>query len=345
MTQARGYAAQTAKAPLAPWTFSRRAVGPQDVAINIRYCGICHSDLHQARDEWGGALFPMVPGHEITGVVTQVGPQVTALKVGDPVGVGCMVNSCRTCPSCLRGDEQYCDGPVSWTYNGLEQDRTTPTYGGYSDHIVVDSRFVLRIPTGMPLDAAAPLLCAGITTYSPLKHWRVGAGHRLGVIGLGGLGHMAVKLGVAMGAHVTVFSRSDAKRADTRRLGAHEYVATDGGVTGLKKSFDFLLDTVSAPHSIEDLLECLKTDGTLILVGVPEKPYAVGAGSLIMQRRRLVGSLIGGIRETQEMLDFCGAQNVVSDIEVIPMQQVNKAYERLLKADVRYRFVLDLSTL
>lgn len=345
MIKTQGYAAAHAKAPLEPFTFSRRDVGPNDVSIQIRYCGICHSDLHQARNEWGGSVYPMVPGHEITGTVAQVGAQVTGFRVGDSVGVGCFVDSCRSCAACRRGEEQYCDGPLSWTYNGYERDGTTPTYGGYSDRIVVDARYVLRIPSGLPLDAAAPLLCAGITTYSPLKQWGVGPGHRLAVLGLGGLGHMGVKLGVALGAHVTVLSRSEAKRADALRLGAHDYVATSGDLSRLQASFDFILDTVSAPHAIDTLLGCLKTDGTLILVGVPETPHAVSAMPLIMKRRRIAGSLIGGIKETQEMLDFCAAKHVVSDIELVPIQQVNQAYERLLRADVRYRFVIDLGTL
>ncbi len=345
MIPTHGYAAVSATAPLAPFSFSRRAVGPQDVLIRIRYCGICHSDLHQARNEWGGSIYPMVPGHEITGTVTQVGEAVRTVKAGNAVGVGCFVDSCRTCPACVSGDEQYCDGAVSWTYNGYERDGRTPTYGGYSDQIVVDSRYVLRIPPGLPLDRAAPLLCAGITTYSPLKHWGVGPGHRLAVVGLGGLGHMAVKLGAAMGARVTVLSRSEAKREDALRLGATDFASTAVDLSPRHRTFDFVLDTVSAPHPIDPLVECLKTDGTLILVGAPDKPLSVGAMPFIMRRRRLSGSLIGGIRETQEMLEFCAAHGTPADIDVIPIQQVNAAYERMLRGDVRYRFVIDLASL
>ncbi len=345
MIPASGYAVESATAPLAPFRFTRRAVGPRDVLIHIRYCGICHSDLHQARNEWGGSIYPMVPGHEITGAVLEVGRAVTAFTVGDPVGVGCMVDTCRTCPACRSGDEPYCEAHPTWTYNSYERDGVTPTYGGYSDRIVVDERYVLRIPPALPLDRAAPLLCAGITTYSPLLQWGIGAGHRLAVVGLGGLGHMAVQLGAARGAAVTVLSRSEAKRPDALRLGATDFVCTAGDLEPVHRTFDFILDTVSAPHAIDSLLECLKTDGTLILVGAPDKPLAVGAMPLIMRRRRLAGSLIGGIEETQAMLDFCAAKGVAADIEVIPIQRLNTAYERMLQADVRYRFVIDLASL
>lgn len=347
MIDVRGYAARTAKSRLAPFTFSRRKVGRQDVLIGIRYCGICHSDVHQARDEWGGSIFPMVPGHEIVGVVERVGASVKQFTVGQMVGVGCFVDSCRTCPQCKKGQEQYCEGHLSFTYNGKERDGVTPTYGGYSTKVVVDQRYVLRIPKQLRPEEAAPLLCAGITTYSPLRHWGVGKTHRLAVVGLGGLGHMAVKLGKALGAHVTVLSHSDKKRHDAKRLGAKDFFKTSDPktFTTLAKRFDFILDTVSAPHDLDAQLELLKTDGTMILVGVPDKPAQLGAFPLILKRRRLVGSLIGGIQETQEMLDFCAKHKCGADVEVIPIQQVNEAYDRVVRGDVRYRFVIDMSSL
>ncbi len=347
MIDVKGYAARTAKSRLAPFTFSRRDVGRQDVLIAIRYCGICHSDVHQARDEWGGSIFPMVPGHEIVGVVEQVGSSVKQFKVGQMVGVGCFVDSCRTCPQCKKGQEQYCEGHLAFTYNGKERDGVTPTYGGYSSKVVVDQRYVLRIPKQLRPEEAAPLLCAGITTYSPLHHWGVGKKHRLAVVGLGGLGHMAVKIGNALGAHVTVLSHSDKKRRDAKRLGAKEFYKTSDPktFTTLSKQFDFILDTVSAPHDLDAQLELLKTDGTMILVGVPDKPAQLGAFPLILRRRRLVGSLIGGIQETQEMLDFCAKHKCGADVEVIPIQHVNDAYDRLVRGDVRYRFVIDMSSL
>lgn len=347
MMDVKGYAARTAKSRLAPFTFSRRDVGRQDVLIAIRYCGICHSDVHQARDEWGGSMFPMVPGHEIVGVVERVGASVKQFKVGQMVGVGCFVDSCRTCPQCKKGEEQYCEGHISFTYNGKERDGVTPTYGGYSTKVVVDQRYVLRIPKQLRPEEAAPLLCAGITTYSPLHHWGVGKTHRLAVVGLGGLGHMAVKIGKALGAHVTVLSHSDKKRRDAKRLGAKEFYKTSDPktFTTLAKHFDFILDTVSAPHDLDAQLELLKTDGTMILVGVPDKPAQLGAFPLILKRRRLVGSLIGGIQETQEMLDFCAKHRCGADVEVIPIQKVNEAYDRLVRGDVRYRFVIDMHSL
>ena len=347
MIDVKGYAARTAKSRLASFTFSRRDVGRQDVLIAIRYCGICHSDVHQARDEWGGSIFPMVPGHEIVGVVEQVGSSVKQFKVGQMVGVGCFVDSCRTCPQCKKGQEQYCEGHLAFTYNGKERDGVTPTYGGYSSKVVVDQRYVLRIPKQLRPEEAAPLLCAGITTYSPLHHWGVGKKHRLAVVGLGGLGHMAVKIGNALGAHVTVLSHSDKKRRDAKRLGAKEFYKTSDPktFTTLAKQFDFILDTVSAPHDLDAQLELLKTDGTMILVGVPDKPAQLGAFPLILRRRRLVGSLIGGIQETQEMLDFCAKHKCGADVEVIPIQHVNDAYDRLVRGDVRYRFVIDMGSL
>ncbi|WP_447974629.1 NAD(P)-dependent alcohol dehydrogenase [Nitrospira sp. Kam-Ns4a] len=347
MRETRGYAAMTAGAPLAPFTFFRRDVGPYDVLIQIRYCGICHSDIHQARDEWGGSLFPMVPGHEIVGTVSEVGSAVTAFTVGDTAGVGCFVDSCRECPQCQNGIEQYCEGHLVLTYNGTEKDGHTPTYGGYSSQIVVDERYVLRVPRELPPERAAPLLCAGITTYSPLRHWGVGNGHQLAVVGLGGLGHMAVKIGAALGAEVTVLSHSETKRLDAKRLGAADFIlsADPGGLSRLGRRFDFIIDTVSAPHDINAYLNVLKTDGTMILVGAPAERIPLGAFSLLLRRRRLVGSLIGGIRETQEMLEFCAQHQIPADVEVIPIQQVNEAYERMLRGDVRYRFVIDLGSL
>ncbi len=347
MIDVKGYAARTAKSRLASFTFSRRDVGRQDVLIAIRYCGICHSDVHQARDEWGGSIFPMVPGHEIVGVVERVGSSVKQFKIGQMVGVGCFVDSCRTCPQCKKGQEQYCEGHLAFTYNGKERDGVTPTYGGYSTKVVVDQRYVLRIPKQLRPEEAAPLLCAGITTYSPLHHWGVGKKHRLAVVGLGGLGHMAVKIGTALGAHVSVLSHSDKKRRDAKRLGAKDFYKTSDPktFTTLARRFDFILDTVSAPHDLDAQLELLKTDGTMILVGVPDKPAQLGAFPLILRRRRLVGSLIGGIQETQEMLDFCAKHKCGADVEVIPIQHVNDAYDRLVRGDVRYRFVIDMGSL
>ncbi len=347
MIDVKGYAALTAQSPLAPFTFSRREVGRQDVLIAIRYCGICHSDVHQARDEWGGSLFPMVPGHEIVGTVEKVGASVKQFKVGQMVGVGCFVDSCRTCPQCKKGLEQYCEGHLTFTYNSKERDGVTPTYGGYSTKVVVDQRYLVRIPKRLRPEEAAPLLCAGITTYSPLRYWKVGKKHRLAVVGLGGLGHMAVKIGKALGAHVTVLSHSDKKRLDAKRLGAKDFYKTSDPdtFTTLSKQFDFILDTVSAPHDLNAHLELLKTDGTMILVGVPDKPAQLGAFPLILKRRRLVGSLIGGIQETQDMLDFCAKHRIGADVEVVSIQQVNEAYDRLVRGDVRYRFVIDMSSL
>ncbi len=340
------YAAPAANAPLAPAVIERRTPGPHDVLIDIRYCGVCHSDLHQVKDEWGGARFPMVPGHEIVGTVAQVGAEVRRWKVGDTVGVGCFVDSCRVCEACEAGEEQYCERGMTGTYNSLERDRKTPTYGGYSSRITVDERYVVRVPESLPLDQAAPLLCAGITTYSPLRHFGVKAGDRVAVVGLGGLGHMGVKLAKAMGAHVTVLSHSPGKREDALRLGADDFVATGEPEAFRRnaKRFDVILDTVSAEHDYNAYLSLLKRDGTMVLVGLPEA-MPLEASSLIMGRRRLAGSLIGGIRETQEMLDFCAAHGVTADVEVIAIADINTAYERMLKSDVRYRFVIDLSTL
>ena len=352
MLKTPAYAAASATSPLAPHTIERREPGPREVLIEILYCGVCHSDIHQARDEWGGSIFPMVPGHEIVGRVARVGAQVTGLQPGQHVGVGCFVDSCRTCPQCTAGEEQHCDFGMSGTYNSYERDadhrfdRSRPTYGGYSTHITVDQDYVLRIPDGLPLDRAAPLLCAGITTYSPLKRFGVREGHRVAVVGLGGLGHMAVKLAVAMGAEVTVLSSSESKRGDALALGAHHFAATRDPATfeALAKSFDLIVDTVSAAHDYNAYLSLLKFNGAMVLLGIPE-PSPVAAGALVMQRRTLTGSLIGGIRETQEMLDFCAAHGIASDIELIGIDRINEAYERMLKADVRYRFVIDIASL
>jgi uncharacterized zinc-type alcohol dehydrogenase-like protein len=344
--QSKGYAAAAAKAALAPHSFERREARDHDVVIGIRYCGICHSDIHQVRDEWGGSIFPMVPGHEIAGEVTAVGAKVTRFKPGDRVGVGCFVDSCRKCALCAEGLEQYCATGAVWTYNGRDYDGT-PTMGGYSDNIVVDENYVLRMPDHLPLDGCAPLLCAGITMYSPLRHWRAGKGMRVAIVGLGGLGHMGVKLAHAMGAETTVLSHSLRKQADGKRLGADEFYATSDPETfrKLQRRFDLIINTVSAGIDWNEYLGLLAVNGTMVMVGLPEHPVAVGAFPLVLGRRSLAGSTIGGIRETQEMLDFCGEHHIASDIEVIPIQKVNEAYERVLKSDVRYRFVIDMASL
>ena len=346
MMQIASYAAMKAGDALRPFSIDRRSVGPNDVLIQIEYCGICHSDIHQVRDEWGGSVFPMVPGHEIVGTVVQVGPSVKKFREGAAVGVGCFVDSCRTCSACGRGEEQYCAQGMIPTYNGLDQ-QGQPTYGGYSKQIVVDENYLLDIPSSLSREGVAPLLCAGITTYSPLRQWGVQRGHRLGVIGLGGLGHMAVKFGRAFGADVTVLSHSDKKRQDAKGLGAVDFVDTTqkGALTRLAGQLDFLIDTVSVQHDYDAYLNVLKADGTLILVGAPSEPLSLSAFSLILRRRRLVGSLIGGIRETQEMLEFCGNHGITSDVEVIPIQRVNEAYERVINGDVRFRFVIDIKSL
>ncbi len=347
MTLAKAYAATSATAPLAPFQFERRAVGPHDVQIEIAYCGICHSDLHQVRNEWGNSTYPMVPGHEIVGHVTAVGAHVKGFKVGDLAGVGCLVDSCRTCSSCQRKLEQFCEKGAAFSYNGTEMDRKTITQGGYSSSIVTDEAFVLKISPKLDLAAAAPLLCAGITTYSPLRHWKTKAGDKVGVVGLGGLGHMAVKIAAAMGAEVTMLSTSKSKELDARKLGAQHFGLTSDDATFKKLAghFDLIIDTISAPHDYNKYLGLLRVEGTMVLLGVPPEPTPVSAFPLIMGRRSLSGSLIGGIAETQEMLDFCAEHGIVSEIELIPVQQVNEAYERMLKNDVRYRFVLDMKTL
>lgn len=347
MLKTPAYAAASTRAPLAPFTIERREPGPHDVLIEVLFCGVCHSDIHQARDEWGGAIFPMVPGHEIVGRVTQVGARVTRLAVGDIAGVGCLVDSCRACGPCHQHLEQFCDKGAAQTYNGTEMDRKTPTYGGYSSHVVVTEHFALKIPAGLDPAGAAPLLCAGITTYSPLRQWGCKKGDRVGVVGLGGLGHMAVKLAASMGAEVTMFSTSPGKEADARRLGAHGFELSTNEATfkKLAGSFDLLIDTISAPHDYNKYLRMLRPLGTMVLVGAPPEPVPVAAFALIGGNRRLVGSMIGGLAETQEMLDYCAEHGIVSDVEVIPIQQINEAYERMLRNDVRYRFVIDLSSL
>ena len=348
MLPTKAYAAPAASVPLAPFDFERRDVGAHDVLIDIQFCGVCHSDLHQVRDEWGAGVFPMVPGHEIVGRVAQVGADVQNFKVGDLAGVGCMVDSCRTCPSCQDGLEQYCEttGMVG-TYAGTEPQTGRPTYGGYSSQIVVDEKYTLKVSDKLDPARVAPLLCAGITTYSPLRQWKVGAGHRVGVMGLGGLGHMAVKLAAAMGAEVTVLSTSPNKEADAKELGAHKFVVTKDKeqLKLVSNYFDFIINTVSAPLALAAYLNLLRRDGTMILLGVPPEAPQVHAFNLIAKRRRIAGSLIGGIAETQEMLDFCAEHNIMSDIELIDIKDINEAYERMLKGDVKYRFVIDLATL
>ncbi|MGV0607432.1 NAD(P)-dependent alcohol dehydrogenase [Mycolicibacterium sp. XJ1904] len=346
MSTVAAYAALSASEPLVKTTISRREVGPHDVAFDIHFAGICHSDIHTVRDEWGRANYPVVPGHEIAGIVTEVGTEVTGFKVGDRVGVGCFVDSCRECAQCRAGEEQYCAKGMVGTYNAIGRDGA-PTQGGYSGAIVVDENYVLRIPDSLPLDAAAPLLCAGITLYSPLRHWNAGPGTRVAVIGLGGLGHMGVKLAHAMGAHVTVLSQSLKKMEDGLRLGADEYYATSDPETfsTLRGSFDLILNTVSANLNLGRYLGLLALDGTMVELGMPEQPMSVPAGALISGRRRLAGSLIGGIAETQEMLDFCAEHAVRPEIEVITPDYINEAYERVVASDVRYRFVIDTQTL
>jgi uncharacterized zinc-type alcohol dehydrogenase-like protein len=351
MTTAKAYAAHAATSPLVPYSFERRDPGPLDVQIDILFCGVCHSDLHTVRNEWGGTPYPCVPGHEIVGRVTKVGGQVKKFKEGDLAAIGCMVDSCRTCSACKANLEQFCENGTTFTYNTPDKKSTPtcsrPTNGGYSTSIVADEAFVLRVPKNLDLAATAPLLCAGITTYSPLRHWKVGKGQKVGVVGLGGLGHMGVKLANAMGANVILFTTSPGKTKDAIRLGAKDVVISKNA-DEMKKhvnSFDFILDTVAAKHDIDAYLSLLKRDGTLTLVGASPDPLPVSAFNLIFQRHQLAGSLIGGIKETQEMLDFCSEHGIVSDIEIIPIQKINEAYERMLKSDVKYRFVIDMKSL
>jgi uncharacterized zinc-type alcohol dehydrogenase-like protein len=347
---AKAYAAHSATSPLAPFTIARRSPRPQDVQIEILYCGVCHSDLHQVRNEWQSVMpttYPCVPGHEIVGRVVKVGRAVKKFKEGDIAAVGCMVDSCRVCASCLAGEEQYCEKFLTLTYNGQDKILGGVTYGGYTDSIVVDEPYVLRVGNKLDPAGAAPLLCAGITTYSPMRHWKVGKGQKVGIVGLGGLGHMGVKFAHAFGAHVVLFTTSPGKTADALRLGADEVVISknDAEMEKHAASFDFILDAVSAEHDLNAYLRLLKLDGTMTLVGAPEKPAPIYGFNLLMKRRSLAGSAIGGIRETQEMLDFCAENGITSDIELIPIQQINQAYDRLLKGDVKYRFVIDMASL
>jgi uncharacterized zinc-type alcohol dehydrogenase-like protein len=347
MIVSKGYAAHHSKDRLSPWKFERRDVGVNDIKIEILFSGICHSDIHQVRSEWGPARYPMVPGHEIVGKVTIVGSAVTRFKSGDLAGVGCMVNSCGECGNCKEGHEQYCEkGRVVWTYNSVEHDGITPTYGGYSDCIIVNENFAVHVSEKLPLSGVAPLLCAGITTYSPLKKWSVGKGHRVGVLGLGGLGHMAVKFAAAFGAEVTMLSTSPSKEEDAKRLGAHKFCLTTdpAQVKQFKNYFDYIVDTVSAPHDYNMTLRMLRTNGVQICVGIPPTPIQMNGGLLLGNSRSITGSSIGGIAETQEMLDFCAEHNIVSDVEVIDIASVNEAYERVLKSDVKYRFVIDIAS-
>ncbi|MFF7448707.1 MULTISPECIES: alcohol dehydrogenase catalytic domain-containing protein [unclassified Streptomyces] len=346
MTTVAAYAAPSAKAPLERTTIERRAVREFDVLIDIKFAGICHSDIHQAREGWGEAIFPMVPGHEIAGVVSEVGPGVTKFQVGDRVGVGCLVDSCRECDSCKAGEEQYCTGGNVGTYNAIGKDGE-PTYGGYSEKVVVDENFVVRIPEGIALDEAAPLLCAGITLYSPLKHWNAGPGKKVAIVGLGGLGHMGVKIAHALGAEVTVLSQSLRKKDDGLKLGADHYYATSDPKTfeELAGTFDLIVSTVSAPMDFGALLSLLRRDGALVNVGAPEEPIALNLFSVIGGRKTLAGSMIGGIAETQEMLDFCAEHQLGAEIELIRADEINDAYERVLASDVRYRFVIDTATI
>lgn len=346
MSATKAYAAHNATSPLEEWTLNRRDPKPHDVQIEILYCGVCHSDLHFARNEWGMTVFPVVPGHEIVGRVTAVGSHVKKFKAGDLAGVGCLVDSCRECENCKDGLEQYCQQGMVFTYGGMERDGSGPTYGGYSKSIVTHEDFVLHISDKLDLAAAAPLLCAGITTYSPLRHWKIGPGMKVGILGLGGLGHMGVKFAVSMGAEVTMLSHSHSKEKDAKRLGAHKFILTsdEAQAKTVAGYFDFILDTVSAQHDYNFYLGMLRTNGTMVCVGVPPEPTPVHSMSLIFGRKSLGGSLIGGLPETQEMLDYCAEHNIVSDIEMIKMSEINEAYERMLKGDVRYRFVIDMSS-
>ena len=344
--KARGLAALSAKAALTPFEFERRDLGAHDVALDISYAGICHSDIHQAREEWGPALFPMVPGHEIAGIVSSIGTSVTKFKVGDRIGVGVFIDSCRNCSSCLAGLQQYCQEGMTGTYNTFERDGKTIAFGGYSNVFVINEDYAVHIPENLALDGVAPLLCAGITLYSPLRKWNVTKGSKVAVMGLGGLGHMGVKFAAAMGAEVTVLSHSASKKADALAMGAAHFVDTSvpGALKSLTKEFDLILNTVSAFLDINEYLDLLNLDATLVVIGLPGKPYEVNAGSLLNGRRRMAGSMIGGIPEMQEMLDFCGEHSILSDVEVIDASYADKAYERTIASDVKYRFVIDGST-
>jgi uncharacterized zinc-type alcohol dehydrogenase-like protein len=349
MANAKGYAAESANSKLAPMSFERREPRPDDVSIEIDYCGVCHTDIHFAQNDWGVSQFPVVPGHEIIGRVTAVGPDVINYKVGDTVGVGCMVDSCRTCSSCESGLEQYCAEGMTGTYNGVDRHDGSITYGGYSDSVIVSERFVVRVPEKLDPAAAAPILCAGITTYSPLRHFGVKAGHKVGVVGMGGLGHMGVKFAKALGAEVTIFTRSESKVAEAKRQGAdHVVISTDSKqMKAAAETYDFMLDTVPVQHDLNPYLNCLKVDGTHIIVGLlePIEDPALQAGSLVFKRRVLAGSLIGGMPETQEVLDFCAEHDITCDVEMLDIKNINEAYERMKKGDVKYRFVIDMKTL
>ncbi|MEO7933465.1 MAG: NAD(P)-dependent alcohol dehydrogenase [Chthoniobacterales bacterium] len=347
MRKTFAFAGLDATSPLVPYSFDRRDPLPTDVQIDILFCGVCHSDLHTVRGEWGGTMYPCVPGHEIVGRVSAIGSEVSKFAVGDIAAVGCMVDSCGSCANCQRDLEQFCEKGATFTYNAPDKHTQGVTYGGYSNAIVVDEAFTLKVPASLDLAATAPLLCAGITTYSPLRRWKVGPGQKVGIVGLGGLGHMAVKFAAAFDAHVVLFTTSPGKTEDALRLGAHEVVVSKNASEMRKHtgSFDFILDAVSAPHDLNTYLSLLKLDGTMVMVGVPAEPLPVNVFSLIMPRKQLAGSLIGGIAETQEMLDFCGEHNITCDIEMIRMDEINTAYERLLKSDVKYRFVIDMATL
>lgn len=343
----KAYAALSATTPLKPYVLERRTLGPKDIAIKIDYCGVCHSDIHQVRNEWGGAIYPLVPGHEIVGHVEAIGTAVKKFQVGDRVGVGVIVDSCRHCSSCQEHLEQYCEQGASFTYNSTEQDKKTPTYGGYTERIVTTEDFVLRIPSNLSLEAVAPLLCAGITTYSPLRHWNVGPGQKVGIVGLGGLGHMGVKFAHAFGAKTYVITTSSHKKKDALQLGAEDIVLSTSAEEMAKQSnsFDLILSTISASYSLESYLSLLKRDGKLITVGLPSKPLELDLSDIVHGRKTIAGSMIGGIKETQEMLDFCGLKNITAEIELIPIQEINTAYERMVKGDVHYRFVIDMASL
>lgn len=345
--KSRAYTALAAKTDLVPYEFERRELGSNDVALDISYAGICHSDIHQVAEEWGPAIFPMVPGHEIAGIVTAVGTKVSKFSVGDKIGVGVFVDSCRTCESCQMGLQQYCVEGMTGTYNGLERDGKTVAMGGYSNNFVINEDYAVKIPDNLPLDGVAPLLCAGITLYSPIKHWKVKPGMKVAVMGLGGLGHMGVKFAVAMGAEVTVLSHSPNKQADAIAMGAHHFVSTKdpANLSPLTKNFDLILNTVSVELNINDYLNLLTLDGTLVVIGLPGKPYEVHAGTLLNGRRSMAGSMIGGVPEMQEMLDFCAKHSIVSDVEVIKADYINQAYKRTVASDVKYRFVIDASTI
>jgi uncharacterized zinc-type alcohol dehydrogenase-like protein len=342
----RGYAALSAKSNLVPFEFERREMGSHDVGFAIEYAGICHSDIHQVREEWGPALFPMVPGHEIVGTVTSVGATVKKFRVGDRIGVGVFIDSCRKCSNCTRGLQQYCLEGMTGTYNGYERNTQTIAYGGYSNNFVIDENYAVTVPTNLEMSGVAPLLCAGITLYSPIRHWKVGPGSKVAVMGLGGLGHMGVKFAAALGAEVTVYSHSSHKETDARNMGATDFVVTKGNEwhKPLRKRFDLILNTVSADIDLDPYLSTLATDGTLVIIGLPGKPYAINAGSMLDGRRSIAGSMIGGMPELQEMLNFCGEKNILSDVEVIEADYINEAYERTVASDVKYRFVIDAKT-